>query len=688
MSFFDKLIPIDFEYNNSKAETMNVVSVAYMVDGKKMRHWFNTKETKYEETEKFLENVKNLAGMGYIFLAHNWVAEGRAFLSLGFNPLKLKAICTFAEHRMITNHNDNMMYGKQLIKGKIVHTHRKEYGEEKSTRTSKPEHSLAATTFKMLGKSIDLNNKDDTRDIIIRANYEEVEANKQRILDYGDSDIDNLVLIYRAHMVEYKRLLKRGWNPRQMVNEQIHRGENMIRTAMMEKIGYPINFNAVKNFALHTDDILGEIAKDCNDQFLDIMPFSWDDSLNRYKVDTKAIKNWIASSEYAKGWPKSKKTSEYTLAREEWEKRFGDGHVFHEGNFGSQMYRYFYTKQHMNGFQSTKGKKQTFWGSVGPDLRVRPWLNPYRAQSSRFQPAATGFIPLKAAWMRSLIQPKKGRAIAAIDYGSEEFLISALWSGDKKMIEAYMSGDVYLAFAKDAGMCPQDATKHTHVNVRQIAKAIVLGISYGKTKWGLSVDLKCSKDEAQEYIDLFNKTYHVFHKKCIELIGERGYNEAGQWVEKKGSYSEEGSFVKLQCGWMMFSDNNNMRSVGNCPIQGFGGSILRKAIQLCQDAGLDVVYPLHDALYIEYDIGNEVVLNTFRKCMIDAFVHYFPEHQKKDARSIRTDFEVWGYEDERKLTLECGEKIQTEHIHVDPRHISEYEQFSKYFENDEDLEDL
>jgi len=676
------MVPIDFEYNHSQDKQMNIVSVAYMVNGVKYNLWLHDNiENKTYFKEHMLKTQKK-----HVFLAHNVVAESRAFLSLGLKPQDFKWIDNFIEHRMITNHNDKMMYGKQLLKGSVVYTTRKEWGDPDSIKHSKPEHSLAATTFKMLGKSIDLNNKDDTRDIIIRADYDEVEANRERILAYGASDIENLVLIHKAHIGEYKRLLGEAWNSNQFIKEQKLRGDAMARTAVMTQVGYPINFKAVRNFAAHTDDILGEIAKSCNEQFPEVMPFSYDIGLNRYKVNTANIKKWIEQSKYKDSWAKTK--TGYSLARDEWDTRFSDGHIFKVGNFGSQMLRYFYTKQHMNGFQSTKGKKRTFWDSVGSDGRVRPWLNPYRAQSSRFQPLATGFIPLKAAWMRSLIQPKAGRAIAAIDYSSEEFLISALWSGDKKMLAAYISGDVYLAFAKAADMVPQEATKKTHVQERQIAKAIVLGISYGKTMHGLADDLECSKTEAQEYIDLFNTTYSVFHKKCTDLIGVKAHqDDEYNWIEAvEGSYQTD-KYIKLECGWIMWGDNSNMRSVGNCPIQGLGASILRKAIQLCQDAGLEVMYPLHDALYIEYAIGDEHLLHKFKQCMIDAFTFYFPEDQKEDAANIRVDFEVWGYEDERTITID-GETIQTEYIHIDERHTDQYHQFKKYFEDDTELGDL
>ena len=104
-------------------------------------------------------------------------------------------------------------------------------------------------------------------------------------------------------------------------------------------------------------------------------------------------------------------------------------------------------------------------------------MNIYGAQSSRSQPAATGFLFLKPAWMRSLCQPNRGRAIASFDYGSQEFLISALVSKDKNMLWAYASGDVYLALAKLAGAVPQDGTKSEYKAERDLFKATTLGIS-------------------------------------------------------------------------------------------------------------------------------------------------------------------------------------------------------------------
>jgi hypothetical protein len=80
------------------------------------------------------------------------------------------------------------------------------------------------------------------------------------------------------------------------------------------------------------------------------------------------------------------------------------------------------------------------------------------------------------ASLRSLIKSNKGKVLEYIDYAQQEFFIAAVLSNDPNMIEAYKSGDPYLAFAKLAGAVPEDATKETHGSVRQLFKSCVLDV--------------------------------------------------------------------------------------------------------------------------------------------------------------------------------------------------------------------
>ena len=117
--------------------------------------------------------------------------------------------------------------------------------------------------------------------------------------------------------------------------------------------------------------------------------------------------------------------------------------------------------------------------AVGRDGRNRTMLSAFRARTGRNQPSNTKFIFGPSVWLRGLIQPPHGFGIAYIDWAQQEFGIAAALSRDPLMMDAYGSGDPYLAFAKQAGAAPADATKATHKAVRDQFKSTVLAVQYG-----------------------------------------------------------------------------------------------------------------------------------------------------------------------------------------------------------------
>jgi len=87
-------------------------------------------------------------------------------------------------------------------------------------------------------------------------------------------------------------------------------------------------------------------------------------------------------------------------------------------------------------------------------------------------------------WLRSLIKPETSMAVAYIDYSAMEFLIAGVLSDghcgpDNPMVDAYNTGDPYLAFAKRVGAAPSDATKQSHAEVRSRYKVVLLATQYG-----------------------------------------------------------------------------------------------------------------------------------------------------------------------------------------------------------------
>ena len=87
---------------------------------------------------------------------------------------------------------------------------------------------------------------------------------------------------------------------------------------------------------------------------------------------------------------------------------------------------------------------------VGRDGRNRTILSAFRSRTGRNQPSNAKFIFGPSVWLRGLIKPPPGQAVAYVDWKQQEFGIAAALSGDTAMQAAYRSGDPYLAFAKQA----------------------------------------------------------------------------------------------------------------------------------------------------------------------------------------------------------------------------------------------
>jgi len=684
---------LDFEYNQTTEKYLNLVCCSLYYCGQWEEYWLHND---LENKRRLLSRIKELYDFGGYFISFNVQAEARAIISL-MNDCEMSSydfvreipfIDLYLEWKCLTNHNNKLAYGKQLIKGKVVNTVPPKpkflRTEEELGNKSKAETNLAAMTYKLLGIQIDTEHKTKMRDLIISNPKTFSASERKSIMDYCTEDVNHLESLFKRVAQEYYNavVLKPGSKKKQrpggfdrwkkiyttLIDEMKLRAEYSVATAIMETLGYPINLEATKNFSDSVSSILNEICLDIIRQFPDIKPFRYNHRSDSYSMNQNNVRDWISKQNL--NWLKTA-TGKHSIALDAFKQHWSGRHEYPRGNFIAQMVRYLSIKQSLNGFMPIKPgqKRKSFWESVGSDGRVRPFFNIYGSQSARSQPSATGFIPLKSAWMRSLITSNPGKAICGIDYGSQEFLISALLSNDKVMIDAYRSGDVYLYFAKQIGLVPQDGTRAEYKKQRDRCKSTVLGISYDMTNIGLSkkltADIKelVSEDEAQELINNFYETFENFK----------------YWKEEtKIKYSKQG-YLRLPCGWFMWGNNPNERSVGNFPVQGTGSSIMRRAVKLAQDAGLDVIYTLHDAIYIEYNSRAYGSIDCLAECMRQAFVDIFEGN--KDAELIRLDANTWSPDYDDEIFTIRDMEVKQQNIYIDERSKAEYERFSKYFKD-------
>lgn len=669
---------LDFEFNGTTEPDVNLVSCATFVEKTKERRkwWLHNSPKAQDRLAKYLKQFE-------IVIGYSCVAEARSYLSLNLDPLHFKWIDMFLEYRMLTNHNDKLQWGKQLVDGKVKPVYKPKPKWERTEEDAagfKPTHSLAEATYKLTGKIRDTEHKQKMRDLIISNPKKFSDKEREDILNYNMEDVEFLPQIWKQIKKEYKELVVEP-DMDEYFDEAFTRGRYAAHTAIMEATGYPINVEATRNFSRSIPHILMECQRDINSQFPDIKPFRWNRGPANFSWNQKATRQWIDDNHDTSKWMWTdggkKKQPQLSLALEAFERFYAFKHDYPRGNFGAQMVRFLKLKQSLFGF-SEGGKRKNFWDSVGSDGRVRPYMNIYGAQSGRSQPASTGFMFLKPAWMRSLVEPKPGRFIASIDYGQQEFFLSALESNDKNMIAAYLSGDPYLYGAKLAGAIPKNGTKDSHKIERDLFKNTYLGILYGMTKYGLSIKLTndtgrpYDEDEAQEQIDLF----------------EESFPDYMEWKEDIITMYRNGHGIRLPCGWRMWCDNDNDRSVANVPIQGLGGSIMRKAVDLSVGNGCTVIFTLHDALYIEDKIGNEHKIVKLRDSMREAFQFYYRGTKHEGiAGKIKLDPFAWSpnYEKDSEKVID-GWKIPTSNLYIDERATNEYERFSKYFgEVDTDL---
>ncbi len=68
------------------------------------------------------------------------------------------------------------------------------------------------------------------------------------------------------------------------------------------------------------------------------------------------------------------------------------------------------------------------------------------------------------------------------------------------MLEAYSSGDPYLAFGKQAGRIPQHGTKESHLQVREQFKTCALGVQYGMKARSLATRIDGTILEAERLL--------------------------------------------------------------------------------------------------------------------------------------------------------------------------------------------
>jgi hypothetical protein len=241
---------------------------------------------------------------------------------------------------------------------------------------------------------------------------------------------------------------------------------------------------------------------------------------------------------------------------------------------------------------------------VGDDGRNRALLSVFRSRTGRNQPSNTKYIFGPSVWLRSLIKPPPGFGVAYIDWSQQEFGIAAAVSGDTAMQAAYLSGDPYLAFAKQSGAIPADGTKDSHGPTRELFKQCVLAVQYGMEAQSLAERIGQPPAMARDLLRAHHETYSTFWK----------------WSDAALTHAMLHGELHTVFGWTVHVDDEpNPRSLRNFPMQANGAEMLRLACCLATERNIEACAPVHDAVLICAPLDRlEDEIAGMRKAMADA----------------------------------------------------------------------
>jgi DNA polymerase-1 len=263
--------------------------------------------------------------------------------------------------------------------------------------------------------------------------------------------------------------------------------------------------------------------------------------------------------------------------------------------------------------------------AVGRDGRNRVILSAFRSRTGRNQPSNTRSIFGPSVWLRGLIKPPPGHGVAYVDWSQQEFGIAAALSGDLAMQSAYLSGDPYLAFSKQAGAVPLNASKETHGPQRELFKQCVLGVAYGMEAPSLALRIGQTPIVARDLLRAHRETYRTFWR----------------WSDAAVDCAMLHGSLSTVFGWHIHvSETANPRSLRNFPMQANGAEMLRLACCLATERGLEVSAPVHDAVLICAQLDRlDADISAMCACMAES------SRVVLDGFELRTDAHVVRYPD-------------------------------------------
>jgi hypothetical protein len=222
---------------------------------------------------------------------------------------------------------------------------------------------------------------------------------------------------------------------------------------------------------------------------------------------------------------------------------------------------------------------------IGRDGRNRASLFPFCTATGRNAHAKSLYNA--HAGMRSFMVFPSDTIGVYLDWRTQEVGVAAALSGDQALIDAYKTGDVYYALARDCGLTDDPDPKHwknNNTQMRQRMKSLQLGINYGMGVPSVAKRLDRHPLIASAIIEKHRRTYPRFW----------------EWRDNMVQHAMLDRKIETAFGWPLYlSHSPNQRTLYNFPMQGNGAEMLRLAAWRLCEAGIIPSMLIHDGILIE-----------------------------------------------------------------------------------------
>ena len=335
----------------------------------------------------------------------------------------------------------------------------------------------------------------------------------------------------------------------------LQRGRYMKAAAAMEFTGVPIDVDKLHELRVHWDDIKGRLIAEVDRDY---------GVFDGPTFKTTLFEEYLVR--HGIPWP-----------------RLPSGRLALDRDTFKEMGRAYPIISPLRELRHALSEMRSNALAVGEDGRNRCMLSAFGTKTGRNAPSNTKYIFGPSVWLRGLVKPEPGRAIAYIDWASQEVGIAASLSGDQAMMDDYRTGDPYLAFGKNAGILPPEATKESHREQRDGLKACVLGVQYGMGEDTLAERIGKPRIVARELIRAHQQRYRKFWDMVDSAI----------------SIAMDHRPLRTVGGWpLQVCSDPSPNSAMNFPMQANGAEMLRLACSLATERGIEVHAPVHDAVMI------------------------------------------------------------------------------------------